>query len=189
MNFKHIQHHATAAICALLFGLTFLLATAPARAQDETAQIEIGFKKLSAEEEAKLRAVLAEPTRRDATSQNLKNQLDAKLQAALKLGEFPAVLAAHKEAAELLPDGGYPNIYAWRLFDQGDISGGLYWRQRALERSTTYTLRAIILVNMAIDFYNLNRVREAYQKLNETLPMLGNITNQAAFVKRDTART
>jgi hypothetical protein len=134
MNFKHIQHHATAAICALLFGITFLLASEPARAQSQ----------ITPEETVKIRAILDEPLYPKSLRSKLETQLQAKQQAALKLGDWPTIEAIYKTSMSLLPmELKYKNQFAALLLQRGNVEQGNALMREVIESSPDPVSRLI----------------------------------------------
>ncbi|MEN9587576.1 MAG: hypothetical protein RIT15_1151 [Pseudomonadota bacterium] len=150
MQTQNIRRIAITFICALVLSLAFGLVATLARAQDESAQIEQVFKKLSPEEDAKLRAILAEPTNKDGSKLQLEMQLQAKHQAALKLGDWPTIESVYRETMVLVPhELKYKNQYAALLIQRGDFEQGNALMREVIERAPDSVARLIFKSNFA----------------------------------------
>jgi CHAT domain-containing protein len=150
MKTLNIRHSTTAFVCALALSLVFGLLATPARAQDDSAQVEQVFKKLNPEEDAKLRAILVEPTNRDGSKLQLEMQLQAKHQAALKLGDWPTIESVYRDAMVLLPhELKYKNQFAALLIQRGDFEQGNALMREVIERAPDPVARLIFKSNFA----------------------------------------
>ena len=185
MQTQNLRHIATAFICAMAFGLV----ASPTRAQSETTQMEDSFKKLSADEEAKLRAIIAEPTRKDGLKMQLELQINEKYNAAKKLDDSKSLLIVRKEAAELFPNSGTKNNYARSLLADGQIEAGNQWMQAAIETATNDLSRAFYWSNVAGDFYDQNKNSEALIAISTSEKLLQTANRQQESQRREIERT
>jgi CHAT domain-containing protein len=172
MRHYFIRHAFTAAACSLLFGLTFMLAANPARAQSEADQTEESFKKLSDEDIAKYRAVLAEPIKKDVTTINLEAQLFDKYHAARALGDEAVLLAFLREAVTLTKDTRLTTHYITSLQRRGDFEEALKVRHGTVNNAENAIGRALYSVFLAEDYFTLFRVDLAREWLTKAQSIL-----------------
>ncbi|MEN9587622.1 MAG: hypothetical protein RIT15_1197 [Pseudomonadota bacterium] len=164
-----------AKFCTFIFllGFFFLASHAPALAQTEDEQIAQDFKKISPEDEVKLRAIIATPIDKDGFKAQLEKQVQEKIFATIKLGEWPLTYAAHKEAVELFPDSPrYRNDLSWRLHSRGEFAEANAWREESIKAAKNDIDRAFYHSNAATQMYEQNRdalAREHIQKAESFL--------------------
>jgi CHAT domain-containing protein len=151
--------------------------------------MEQNFRKLSADEETRLRAVLAEPTKKEAAIGNLRIQIDAKRTAASKLGDVNVLLAVHREAVELLPDAQHRNNLGGELLNRGEIAEGNKWRLEAFNVAETDYSRAFYLANIANDMYRQNKDAEAWSRIEQAESLLKSLRPKQDWQHREVART
>jgi CHAT domain-containing protein len=198
MTRQQIKHALTSAIptivCAIALALSFWVisateARAQTDAQSEGEQMEQGFKKLSAEEAEKLRAIIAAPTIKDVLTHKLSIQIDEKRAAAEKLGDPNLRLQVHREGAELLPDPHHRNNLARELLSRGEIAEGNKWMLEALKASTNDYKRAFYFKNIAMDMYRQNRNIDAWQNIDKAESILKNLYPKQNWEHLEIART
>ena len=189
-----IRYAFTAAACSFLFGLTFMLATTPARAQSEAEQTEQSFKKLSAEDIAQYRAILAEPIKKNVTTLNLETQLFEKYHAAKSLGDETVLLDFLREAMTLTKDNGMATQYIVSLRRRGDFEEALKVRIDTVNNAANPIQRALYSVFLAEDYFAMFRLELAREWLAKAqsiitsgMPPRLNVQGQGA-VARATAR-
>ncbi len=160
---EQISHALSAFVCAVAIALSVWLVCAnEAKAQSEVTVLAQNFKKLAPEEEIKLRAILAEPTNRRAQTNQLRQQIENKLQAAFKLSDAIAVFNANKEGTELFPNvPRYKNDLGAMYKFRGDIVTANFWYQEAFRTSTTDEQRAFYAASVANAFYLLGKDSDA----------------------------
>jgi CHAT domain-containing protein len=177
-------------VCAIAVALSlWIIAITEAKAQSEGDQIEQSFKKLSAEEEAKLRAIIAVPTRKDALTIELQMQIEDKMRAAEKLGDPNFRLNVFREAIEILPNPKYRNNLGGELLSRGEITEGNKWRQEAFNVATNDYDRAFYLANIAYDMYRQNKDAEAWTNIEKSELLLKNLRPQQSWQQLTWTRT
>ena len=87
----------------VLLGLALCASTAFAQT-DDSDEFVASFKKLSPQEDAKFRAILAEPVPVGALNLTLTSHLEAKKVAAMQLGDRPLLIQLYREWVAALPD-------------------------------------------------------------------------------------
>lgn len=165
MHYLFIRYAAFRVAFSLLFGLTFLLATTPARAQSEADEIESRFQKLDAEDVAKFRAILAEPINKDVTTLKLENQLSEKFHAARALGDEAVLMAFLREAVTLTKDTKLTTQLIFSLQRRGDFEEAIKVRQDTIKNAEGPVGRALYTFMLAEDYFNLYRVDLARESL------------------------
>ncbi len=198
MTRQQIKHALTSAIptivCAIALVLSFwVISATEARAQtdeqSEGEQMEQSFKKLSSGEEAKLRAIIAEPTSKDVTTLQLEIQIEDKVRAAQKLGDPVLKLAAYKEAVAVLSNAKYRNELANEYMNKGDIANGNLWREEAIKAAASDYQRTFYLSNLAKDQYNQNKDAEAKATIEKIEALVKNLRPKGEGQQRDVQRT
>lgn len=190
----YFRNSFATAVCSLLFGLAFMLGTAPAWAQSEADQTEQSFKKLSDEDIAKYRAVLAEPIKKDVTTINLEAQLFDKYHAAKALGDEAVLFAFLREAVTLTKDNGMATQYIQSLQRRGDFAEALKVRLDTVNNAENPIQRALYSVMLAEDYFNIFRLELAREWLAKaqsiiTSGMPARLNTQAqGVIARSTAR-
>jgi tetratricopeptide (TPR) repeat protein len=190
MRYLFIRYALTAVAFSLFVGLTFLLATTPARAQSEADEIEQSFQKLSAEDVTKFRAVLAEPINKDVTTLKLEAELFDKYHAAKALGDEAVLIAFLREAMSLTKDTMMATQLIFSLQRRGDFEEALKVRQDVVNNAPNPVARALYTVLLAEDYFNRFRVdlaREWLAKgesiLNTGLPSRLNLVGQGVVAR------
>jgi CHAT domain-containing protein len=187
---EKVSQALSATVCAIAIALSVWIITANnARAQDEGEQLEQSFKKLSVEEESKLRALIAESIKRDAPMTEIRKQVNAKQLAAEKLGDPNIRLAQLKEAVEVLPDAQYRNNLGGELLMRGEISEGNKWRQEAVIAAQNGFDRAFYMANITDDLYRQNKDAEAWSQIEKTEALLRTLKVNLAWQQRFWTRT
>ena len=147
------------------------------------------LKKLSTEEEAKLRAILAEPTQKDVTTIKLRAQIASKIRAAEQLGDPNVRLSIFREGVELLPDATYRNNLATELLARGEIIEGNRWRQEAINAVTNDFSRAFQIGNFAWDLYSQNKDADAWAAIEKSEQLLKTLNPKQESQYLQVART
>ncbi len=181
-------------ICTLTMAFAFWVvsiteAKAQTEGQSEGEQMEQSFKKLAPDEESKLRAIIAEPTRKDVLTLKLEMQVEDKLRASQKLGDPNIKVSVLREAIELLPGAKYRQTLARELLNRGDIEEGNRWMEEALKAAANDYQRAFYLGNFANDLYSQNKDVEARATIEKAEQLLKNISPKQEWQQREVQRT
>ena len=167
---------ASAAVCS-----------APVLAQDK--EIETQFRQVSAEEDKKLRAILAEPIPDNALLETLRKHFREKDAAAIRLGEPMYRENVQREAIKRLPDPYLRNDLANSVFARGQIEEGNSLRQQAIQGATGFNA-LVIKANAACDAFAQNKNELARQTIAANMTEIVKLQTQAmqTWQKREVAR-
>ena len=151
---------------SLLAGLFFGLMSAAAWGQDD--DIESGFKRLGPDEEIRLRGVVAAPVPPNALLATLSSFFQAKEIAAHRLGDTREREVILRQWAQAVPLDALPltNLSAL-LREQERYEEAIAMRRKAIEVSTSPTVKATFQVRLANDLYAAGRNDEAKKTLDE----------------------
>ncbi|MEN9889689.1 MAG: hypothetical protein RL559_1726, partial [Pseudomonadota bacterium] len=148
-------------LLALGLGLTWPMA---ALAQD--SDIETQFKKVSSEEEARLKAILAEPLQTDALKTTLQRQINQKRMAAKRLSMPELEEALLREAIPLVQDIGLQNDLAILYRNRGDYEQAVA-QHRALLAQTGVAQKPFFMAHVANDYLQWGKTAQARQELEK----------------------
>ena len=161
--------------------------SAPVLAQDK--EIETQFRQVSAEEDKKLRAILAEPIPEGALLETLRKHFIEKDAAAIRLGEPMLRENVQREAIKRLPDPHLRNDLANSVFQRGQIEEGNSLRQQAIQGATGFNA-LMVKANAACDAFDQNQNELARQMIAANMVEIVNLRTQAmqTWQKREVAR-
>lgn len=162
-------------ILALLISAAFY--SAPTLAQSD--EIETQFRQVSAEEEKKLRATLAEPIPDGVPTAVLRKHFQEKDAAAIHLAEPGGRENVLRQAVQRLPDASIKNNLARQLLARGEIAEGSALMLQAIASASPYDA-LIMKANAACDFYDHNKHEEARKAI---VGNLQNIQDMQALAK------
>ena len=151
---------------SLLAAIFFGLMSAAAWGQDD--DIESGFKRLSPDEEIRLRGAVAAPVPANALLANLSTFFQAKEIAAHRLGDTREREVILRQWVQAVPLDALPltNLSAL-LREQERYEEAIAMRRKAIEVSTSPTVKATFQVRLANDLYAAGRSDEAKKTLDE----------------------
>ena len=143
----------------------------PAQAQDD--ELERGFKRLSAEQEERFKAVLATPTPAAATEDELRKIYRDKQAAAMALGSHDAREAVLREAVVRSKFASYKNNLAALLLDRGQLDEGNAMRRAAVVSAvgTDPFNATVIQSNVGCDMVTQNQLDAARSAIAESVRM------------------
>ncbi|MEO6017512.1 MAG: hypothetical protein ABIP46_09665, partial [Polaromonas sp.] len=154
-------------ISRLLLLLCLALCSMMCQAQDED-EIAGGFQRLSAEEAARLQAVLAQPVPAGTPPKALHEYFRSKDLAALRLGDQHAREAGLRQWALALPDDYLPKTnLAALLRGQQKYDEAIAFRRQAIERARAPTINAVLRIRLAMDLYEGGYSEEARKALDD----------------------
>lgn len=157
-----------------LCGAAFLLLQ-PALGQD--IDIEAQFKKVSPEEELRLRAILATPFNKDVLKTDLQRQVNEKRMAAKKLALRDAEEAVLLEAKALLPSPGVINDLAIIARNRGDYAKALAWHREAV-LAANEVQKPFFMTHIANDYLQWGKTDLARQELDKIIPLIETLSRE-----------
>ena len=167
MEFKQNRCVAGKSLLTVLAVLFFGLVSAAAWGQDD--DIETGFKRLSPEEETRLRGVLAVPVPDNWLLTSLKTHFIAKDSAARRLGDLRELEVILRQWVKAFPTEAAPkNNLSILLGGQERYDEAIALLREAVETSTSPAERAFRQMNLANGLYRAGRNLEAQNSLDET---------------------
>ncbi len=168
-------------ICAAVCG-------APSLAQDD--EIETQFRQVSAEEDKKLRAILAEPIPEGASPETLRKHFIAKDAAAIRLAEPMLRENIQREAIKRLPDPHLRNDLAHSVLERGQIEEGNALRQQAIQGASGFNALTF-KASAACDAYYQNKNELARQTIASNMLEIASLQSRATqtWQKRNLARS
>ncbi|MFM7024810.1 MAG: CHAT domain-containing protein [Limnohabitans sp.] len=146
------------AICLVLMQPALL------RAQEE--DIETQFRKVSPEEEARLKAILAEPLATDALKTQLQQQINQKRMAAKRLSMPELEESLLREAIPLVQDIGLQNDLAIAYRNRGDYEQAVA-QHRSLLPQTNLAQKPFFMTHVANDLLQWGKTEQARQELEK----------------------
>lgn len=149
---------------SLLCLITFCIGQ-PVFAQD--IDIETQFKKVSTEEESRLRAILAAPLNKDVLKTELQRQVNDKRMAAKKLALRDAEEGVLLEAKSLLVDAGLINDLAIIARNRGDYAKALEWHREAVGFASNVA-KPFFMTHLANDYLQWGKTDLARQELDKS---------------------
>ena len=133
-------------------------------AQEE--DIEVQFRKVSPEEEARLKAILAEPLDTSALKSTLQRQINQKRMAAKRLSMPELEEPLLREAIPLVQDIGLQNDLALLYRNRGDYEQAVA-QHRALLWQTGVAQRPFFMTHVANDLLQWGKTEQARQELEK----------------------
>ena len=178
--FRHFQ--------ILLVLASVAAGSAPAQAQGD--EIETQFRQVSAEEDKKLRATLAEPIPEGASIEALRKHFTAKDAAAIRLAEPMLRENVQREAIKRLPDPHLRNDLAHSVLERGQIEEGNMLRQQAIQGASGFNALTF-KASAACDAYYQNKNELARQTIAANMQEIASLRPQATqtWQKRTLARS
>ncbi len=143
-----------------------LLLSVPWAAVAQDSEIETQFKKVSPEEEARLKAILAEPLATDALKTSLQRQINQKRMAAKRLSMPELEEKFLLEAIPLLQNVGMQNDLAIIYRNRGDYARAVELHQ-ALLPQTSKVQKPFFMTHVANDFLQWGKPEQARQELEK----------------------
>ncbi|MBC7649341.1 MAG: CHAT domain-containing protein [Vitreoscilla sp.] len=173
-------------VLALVIGAA--VCCAPACAQDD--EIETQFKRITPQDEARLRELLAQPIPEGALPDTLRKHFQEKDAAALHLGEPGNRESVLREAVKRLPDAYLKNNLARQLLNRGAIQEGNALMQEAIASAGLYNA-LYMSANAACDMVAQNNTVAAQQTIAKNLQQLAGLSSQARLTwqQREVARS
>lgn len=141
----------------------------PVMAQD--VDIETQFKKVSPEEELRLRAILAAPLNKDVLKTELQRQVNEKRMAAKKLALRDAEEAVLQDAKSLLADPGLINDLAIIARNRGEYAKALDLHREAVGVANNVQ-KPFFMVHLANDYLQWGKTDLARQELDKIFPAI-----------------
>jgi len=138
-------------------------------AQD--AEIEAQFKKISPQEEAKLRAILDQPLKTDALFIDLEKQVNEKRMAAKRLGKPEIEERVANEALPFIKNTGIRNDLARMYRDRGEYEKAVSMHREVLELSPP-VWKPFFAAHIANDFIQWGKYVEAKKELDKLPPLI-----------------
>lgn len=139
--------------------------------------IETQFKKVSPEEEVRLRAVLATPLNKDVLKTELKRQVNEKRLAAKKLALRETEEAVLLEVKSLLPEPGLINDLAIIARNRGDYAKALEWHREALGVASA-AQKPFFMTHVANDYLLWGKTDLARQELDKISPVIESLNRE-----------
>lgn len=146
-----------------------------AMAQD--VDIDTQFKKVSPEEEQRLRAVLAAPLNKDVLKTELQRQVNEKRMAAKKLAIRDAEEGVLLEAKSLLAEPGLINDLAIIARNRGDYAKALEWHREALGVANN-AQKPFFMTHVANDYLLWGKTDLARQELDKIFPVIESLNRE-----------
>lgn len=144
--------------------LVILSLVTPAVAQD--LEIEANFKKVSPEDEIRLREILATPLDKEALKINIERQVNEKRMAAKKLAMHDAEEAVLLEAKTLINNPGLVSDLANIARNHGDYAKAVGLHQEAVELAPKQR-KPFFMVHVANDYLRWGRLGQARKELDK----------------------
>lgn len=133
----------------------------------QDSEVGVGFKRLSVEEVARLRAVLAEPVPERALCQTLEAHFSKKGAAANRLDDEQAQEVVLRQWAEALPKAWLPrDRLAFLLHNRGQFDEAIRFRHQAIELVPNQPLKACEFSALAEGFLVAGRDDEAQKAVD-----------------------
>ncbi len=161
--------NASCAIKLLWLGALLFPLLGPAVAQE--MEIEANFKKVSPEEETRLREILATPLNKDALKVNLEIQVNQKRMAAKKLALSDAEEAVLLEAKPLVNSPGLINDLANIARNRGDYAQAIALHQEAIELAPK-PRKPFFMAHVANDYVRWGRLGQARKEVDKIFPLI-----------------
>jgi len=152
-----------------VFFLSLLLAIPTSYSQD--AEIEAQFKKVTPQEEAKLKAILDEPLKTDALLINLEKQVNEKRMAAKRLGIPELEERVINEALPFIKNTGIRNDLARMYRNRGEYEKAISVHREVLELAPP-VWKPFFAAHIANDFIQWGKYSEAKKELDKLPPLL-----------------
>ncbi len=168
---------AISRICILVITMACALGSL-AQTNDFAAE----FSRPDAQEEQRLRAILAEPIPQNALLQTLRQHFWGKDVAARKLGDDDQLENVLRDTARLLPDPVYKNNLSRLLLNKGQITEGNDLLRQAIDSASNVSDRIFWTSNQACDMVHQNKNTQARQAIKEVI-------NQIQVAQRDAKST
>lgn len=172
----------------LLVLLCAACCSAPAFAQSD--EIETQFRQINAEEDKKLRAVLAEPIPEGASPEVLRKHFNEKDAAAVRLGEPGIREGVLTQAVARLPDARLKFNLGRQLIKSGQTEKGNALVQQAIAGGRPFDV-PIMRASMAFDLYEQNNNEAARKTISANLQEIKNLEPLARqnWQQRELARS
>lgn len=145
--------------CCLLFACPLVTVA-------QESEIEAQFKKVSPEEEVRLKAILAEPLATDALKSTLQRQVNQKRMAAKRLSMPELEEPLLREAIPLLQDIGLQNDLAIIYRNRGDFEQAVA-QHRALLPQLGVAQKPFFMTHVANDLMQWGKADQARQELDK----------------------
>ena len=146
-----------------------MLCAGPAVAQD--MEIEANFKKVSAEEENRLREILATPLNKAALKINLEIQVNEKRMAAKKLALHDAEEAVLLEAKPLVTNPGLVSDLANIARNRGEYAKAVELHRESVEIAPK-PRKPFFMAHVANDYVRWGRLEQARKELDKIFPAI-----------------
>lgn len=150
----------------LLLGFCCLLITWPQFASAQEADIETQFKKVTSEEEARLKAILAEPLATDALKTTLQRQINQKRMAAKRLSMPELQEQILLEALKVVQTLGMQSDLASIYRDRGEYERAVAMH-RAVVTQASPVQKPFFMSHVANDFVQWGKTDLAQQELEK----------------------
>lgn len=161
---KFLHHTAHLTLC-----LALLFINGSVVAQD--LEIETNFKKVSAEEERRLREILATPLNKAALKINLEIQVNERRMAAKKLALFDEEEAILLEAKPLVNNPGLVNDLANIARNRGEFGKAIELHREAVEIAPK-PRKPFFMAHIANDYVRWGRLDQARKELDKIFPVI-----------------
>lgn len=158
----------------LLLGVCCLWFTWPLFASAQEADIETQFKKVTSEEEARLKAILAEPLATDALKTTLQRQINQKRTAAKRLSMPELEEKILLEALQVVQTLGMQSDLAGIYRDRGDYARAVEMHLAALHQATPVQ-KPFFMSHVANDYLlwgKTNLAQEELEKIAQAMELL-----------------
>ncbi len=165
-------------LCALMSLCLAISLASPLLWAQAADDIDQQFKKISPEEEVKLRAVLAESAPENVANLILENHLNNQYVAAQRLGDQNARFTVLKEMVAKLPGGVYRNNLARAYANIGDMEEAKRWQLEAISLGTPFE-KGFWLGNLARDYFVQFKIEDAKKTVEEAEKAIAGLENRA----------
>jgi len=155
----------------LLFGFFCLLCLWPLVTSAQEAEIESQFKKVSPEEEARLKVILAEPLATDALKTRLELQVRQKRMAARQLSMPEVEEQVLREAIPLLQSVGIQSDLANLYRNRGEYARAVELRRTVISQVASVN-KPFFMTHLANDFLQWGKVDQARQELERVAQVI-----------------
>ncbi len=149
--------------------IALLQTISPSYSQD--LEIEVQFKKITPQEEIKLKAILDEPLRTDTLTTNLEKQVNEKRMAAKRLGRPEIEERVINEALPFIKNTGIRNDLARMYRDRGEYETAVSMHREVLELAPP-VWKPFFAAHIANDFIQWGKYAEAKKELDKLPPLL-----------------
>jgi len=166
----------------LLIAFASLAVSQQVHAQDAD-EISQQFKKISPEEEMKLRAILAEPVPEGVSNLTLENHFKKKREVAAQLSELKLEIEILREAEKRISAPYWQNQLARALTQAGQTEEANKWNEQTLQTEDNPVRKTMVRARYAGNLMNQYKLAEAIEQIKITRTEISNLAGRVRLAQ------